>query len=53
MAVCAHAGFGLGFERVIMYITGMSNIRDEISFPRTTGSAEFLAQSGCTRRKPS
>lgn len=36
-----HAGFGLGFERAIMYITGMSNIRDVISFPRTTGSAEF------------
>ena len=36
-----HAGFGLGFERAIMYITGMSNIRDVISFPRTTKSAEF------------
>ena len=36
-----HAGYGLGFERAIMYITGMSNIRDVISFPRTTGSAEF------------
>jgi len=36
-----HAGFGLGFERMIMYITGMTNIRDVISFPRTTGSAEF------------
>ena len=36
-----HAGFGLGFERAIMYITGMSNIRDVISFPRTTGSAEY------------
>ncbi|MBX4264732.1 asparagine--tRNA ligase [Clostridium estertheticum] len=36
-----HAGFGLGFERAIMYITGMSNIRDVIPFPRTTGSAEF------------
>lgn len=36
-----HAGFGLGFERIIMYITGMSNIRDVIPFPRTTGSAEF------------
>lgn len=33
-----HAGFGLGFERAIMYITGMSNIRDVISFPRTVGS---------------
>lgn len=36
-----HAGFGLGFERAIMYITGMSNIRDVIPFPRTTKSAEF------------
>lgn len=36
-----HSGFGLGFERVIMYLTGMSNIRDVIPFPRTTGSAEF------------
>jgi len=36
-----HAGFGLGFERILMYITGMTNIRDVISFPRTTGSAEF------------
>ena len=36
-----HAGFGLGFERLIMYVTGMSNIRDVESFPRTTGSADF------------
>jgi asparaginyl-tRNA synthetase len=36
-----HAGFGLGFERALMYIPGMSNIRDVISFPRTTGSAEY------------
>lgn len=36
-----HAGFGLGFERAIMYMTGMSNIRDVVSFPRTTKSAEF------------
>ena len=36
-----HAGFGLGFERAIMYITGMSNIRDVIPFPRTVKSAEF------------
>lgn len=36
-----HSGFGLGFERLIMYLTGMSNIRDVIPFPRTTGSAEF------------
>ena len=36
-----HAGFGLGFERLIMYITGIPNIRDVEAFPRTTGSAEF------------
>jgi asparaginyl-tRNA synthetase len=36
-----HAGFGLGFERLIMYVTGITNIRDVIPFPRTTGSAEF------------
>ncbi len=36
-----HAGYGLGFERLIMYITGISNIRDAIPFPRTTGSAEY------------
>ncbi|MGI6119472.1 MAG: asparagine--tRNA ligase [Desulfosporosinus sp.] len=36
-----HAGFGLGFERLIMYLTGMSNIRDVISFPRTVKSCEF------------
>jgi len=36
-----HAGFGLGFERLIMYLTGMTNIRDVLPFPRTTGSAEY------------
>ncbi len=36
-----HAGFGLGFERAIMYLTGISNIRDVIPFPRTTGSCDF------------
>ncbi len=36
-----HAGFGLGFERMIMYLTGMGNIRDVIPFPRTVGNAEF------------
>ncbi|MGL5634229.1 MAG: asparagine--tRNA ligase [Sarcina sp.] len=36
-----HAGFGLGFERLIMYVTGVANIRDVIPFPRTTGQSEF------------
>jgi len=36
-----HAGFGLGFERIIMYITGVSNIRDVIPYPRTVGNAEY------------
>ena len=36
-----HAGYGLGFERIIMYVTGMSNIRDVVPFPRTVKSAEF------------
>lgn len=36
-----HSGFGLGFERILMYMTGISNIRDVIPFPRTPGSAEF------------
>jgi asparaginyl-tRNA synthetase len=36
-----HAGFGLGFERLIVYATGLGNIRDAIPFPRTPGSAEF------------
>ncbi|MCF7928397.1 MAG: asparagine--tRNA ligase [Spirochaetales bacterium] len=36
-----HSGFGLGFERVIQYVTGMQNIRDVIPFPRTVNSAEF------------
>ncbi len=36
-----HAGFGLGFERMMLFITGMTNIRDVIAFPRTPGNAEF------------
>lgn len=36
-----HAGFGLGFERIIMYLTGVSNIRDVIPYPRTVGNADF------------
>lgn len=38
---CPHAGFGLGFERLILFVTGMGNIRDVIPFPRTPGNAEF------------
>lgn len=38
---CKHAGFGLGFERLIMYITAVGNIRDAIPFPRTVGNAEY------------
>ena len=38
---CIHSGFGLGFERLIMFITGMKNIRDVIPFPRTPHNAEF------------
>ncbi|MBR3935390.1 MAG: asparagine--tRNA ligase, partial [Oscillospiraceae bacterium] len=36
-----HAGYGLGFELLIMYITGITNIRDVELFPRTTGNADF------------
>ena len=36
-----HAGFGLGFERMIMYLTGMSNIRDVLPFPRTPRNCEY------------
>ena len=36
-----HAGFGLGFERLVMYLSGMANIRDVLPYPRTTGSAVF------------
>lgn len=38
---CPHAGFGLGFERLVLFITGMNNIRDVIPFPRFPGNAEF------------
>ncbi|MCY1152466.1 MAG: asparagine--tRNA ligase [Sphaerochaetaceae bacterium] len=37
----AHAGFGLGFERIVQYVTGVQNIRDVIPYPRTVGNAEF------------
>jgi len=36
-----HSGFGLGFERLIMFVTGLENIRDVISFPRVPGHADF------------
>ena len=38
---CHHAGFGLGFERMVMYLTGVANIRDVLPHPRTVGSADF------------
>ena len=38
---CYHSGFGMGFERLIMYLTGVDNIRDVIPFPRTPNSCDF------------
>jgi asparaginyl-tRNA synthetase len=38
---CRHAGYGLGFERMVMYLTGINNIRDTLPHPRTVGNAEF------------
>ena len=38
---CYHAGFGLGFERLIMYLTGIENIRDVIPFPRTPNNCDY------------
>ena len=38
---CRHAGFGLGFERMVMYLTGVGNIRDVELHPRTVGNADF------------
>ena len=38
---CIHSGFGIGFERLIMYVTGAGNIRDVVPFPRTPGSCEY------------
>ena len=38
---CVHSGFGLGFERLVLFVSGMTNIRDVIPFPRTPGNAEF------------
>ena len=38
---CKHSGFGMGFERLLIYLTGIENIRDVIPFPRTPGNCEF------------
>ena len=38
---CIHSGFGMGFERLLIYLTGVENIRDVIPFPRTPGNCEF------------
>ena len=38
---CVHSGFGMGFERLIMYLTGVENIRDVIPYPRTPKNCEF------------
>ena len=38
---CPHSGFGMGFERLLIYLTGVDNIRDVIPFPRTPGNCEF------------
>jgi asparaginyl-tRNA synthetase len=38
---CYHSGFGMGFERLLIYLTGVENIRDVIPFPRTPGNCDF------------
>ena len=38
---CKHSGFGMGFERMLMYLTGIDNIRDVLPFPRTPGNCSF------------
>jgi asparaginyl-tRNA synthetase len=38
---CVHSGFGMGFERLLIYLTGVDNIRDVIPYPRTPGNCEF------------
>ena len=38
---CEHSGFGMGFERLLIYLTGVENIRDVIPYPRTPGNCEF------------
>jgi hypothetical protein len=40
-ATVPHAGFGLGFERILAYVTGLANVRDAIPFPRTPGNARY------------
>ena len=42
---CRHAGYGMGFERLVMYLTGVSNIRDVELHPRTTGNADFYRRT--------
>lgn len=42
---CKRAGFGIGFERLLMYLTGMKNIRDVTAYPRTEGSCKFQIKS--------
>ena len=48
-----HAGFGMGFERLVMYVTGMTNIRDVIPFPRTPQKRRILKPTAMLRTKPS
>ena len=38
---CVHSGFGMGFERLVIYLTGIENIRDAIPFPRTPGNCDY------------
>ena len=38
---CVHSGFGMGFERLVIYLTGVDNIRDAIPFPRTPNNCEY------------
>ena len=38
---CVHSGFGMGFERLLIYLTGVDNIRDVIPYPRTPGNCEY------------
>ena len=38
---CTHSGFGLGFERLVLFVTGMTNVRDVIPYPRTPMNADF------------